>query len=105
VAFEEVHVFDTSEEAVERGGEDDDGNVGAAAAKERGDFGAKLAGAEVVVEDGDVDVVEELDGLVNAGGRDTLITMLAKDGGAEMEIGGFVVEQKNSHGLWVRVGH
>ena len=59
VALEEMHVFDAAEVAVERGGEDDDGDVGAAAAQESGDFGAELAGAEVVVEDGDVDVVEE----------------------------------------------
>ncbi len=60
VALEQVHVLDAAEAALERGGEDDDGDLGAAAAQLGGDFGAELAGAEVVVEDGDVDVVEEL---------------------------------------------
>jgi hypothetical protein len=100
-----VHVLNAAEEAVEGSGEDDDGNVGAAAAKKRGDFGAELAGAEMIVEDGDVDVVEMLDGLIDGGGGNTLVSVLAEDGGAEVEIAGFVIEQENAHGLWVRVGH
>ncbi len=99
VALEEMHVFDAAEVAVERGGEDDDGDVGAAAAKEGGDLGAELAGAEVVVEDGDVDAVEELGGLFDGGGGDALVAVLAEDGGAEVEIGGFVVEQEDAHRL------
>jgi hypothetical protein len=31
--------------------------------------------------------------------------MLAEDGGTEMKIAGFVVEEQNAHGLRVRVGH
>ena len=58
VALEQMHVFDAAEVVVERGGEDDDGDVGAAAAKKGGDFGAELAGAEMVVEDGDVDLLK-----------------------------------------------
>src|SRR6202012_392874 len=97
--------LDAAEETVERGGEDDDGDVGAAAAEKRGDFGAELACAEMIVEDGDVDVIEVLDGLVDGGSGNTLIPMLAEDGGAEMEIAGLVVEQEDAHGLCVRAGH
>jgi hypothetical protein len=91
VAFEEMHVFDAAKESVEGGREDDDGDVRASAAKERGDFSAKLSGAEMVVEDGDVDVVEELDGLFDGGSGDALIAVLAEDGGAEVEVAGLVV--------------
>jgi hypothetical protein len=100
-----MHVFDTAEVAVERGGEDDDGDVGAAAAKKSGDLGAKLACAEVVVEDRDVDVVEEIGRFFDGGGGDTLVAMLAQDGGAKVQIARLVVEQKDTHGLEVRVGH
>ena len=99
VALEQMHVFDAAEVAVERGGEDDDGDVGAAAAEESCDLGAELAGAEVVVEDGDVDVVEELGGFFDGGGGDALVAVLAQDGGAEMQIGGLVIEQKDANGL------
>jgi hypothetical protein len=105
VAFEEVHVFDAAEEAIERGGEDDDGNVGAAAAEQRGYFGAELACAEVIVEDGDVDFIEELGSFFDGGGGDALVAVLAEDGGAKMKVGGLVVEQKDTHGLCVWVGH
>ncbi len=105
MALEQVHVFDAAEVAVERGGEDDDGDVRAAAAKESGDFGAELAGAEVVVEDGDVDVVEELGGLFDGGGGDALVAVLAEDGGAEMEVGRLVVEQQDTYGLVARARH
>ena len=105
VALEQVHVFDAAEVAVEGSGEDDDGDVGAAAAKESGDLGAELAGSEVVVEDGDVDVVEELGGLFDGGGRDALVSVLAEDGGAEMEVIRLVVQQQNAYGLVARARH
>src|SRR3984885_2751757 len=99
VAFEEMHVFDAAEEAVEGGGEDDDGDVRTTAAEERGDLGTELAGAQVVVENGDVDVVEELGGLLDGGGGDTLVAVLAEDGGAEVQVGWLVVEQEHADGL------
>jgi hypothetical protein len=99
VAFEEVHVLDAAEVAVERGGENDDGDMGAATAKQSSDLGAELAGSEVIVEDRDIDVVEEVGGLFDGGGGDALVAMLAQDRGAEMEIGRFVVEEKDAHGL------
>jgi hypothetical protein len=105
VALEQVHVFDAAEVAVEGGGEDDDGDVGAAAAKESCDLGAELAGSEMVVEDGYVDVVEELGGFFNGGGRDALVSVLAEDCGAEMEIVRFVVQQQNTYGLVARARH
>ena len=105
MALEEMHVFDTAEVAVEGGGEDDDGDVGAASTKKGGHLGAKLAGAKVVVEDRDVNTVEEVGGFFDGGCGDALVAVLAKDGSAEVEIIGFVVEQKNAHWLRVRVGH
>jgi hypothetical protein len=94
-----MHVFDTAEEAVEGGGEDDDRDVRATAAEECGDLGTELTSAEVVVEDGDVDVVEELGGLLDGGGGDALVAVLAEDGSAEVQVGGFVVEQEDADGL------
>jgi hypothetical protein len=105
VAFEEVHVFDPAEVAIERGREDDDGDVGAAAAEESGDFGAELAGAEVVVEDGDVDAVEEFSGFFDGGGGDALVAVLAQDRGAEMKVGGLVVQEQDADGMGVDVWH
>src|ERR1700677_3605084 len=99
VTLEKMHVFDTAEEAVKRGGEDDDGNVRTAAAEERSDLGTELAGAEMVVENGDVDVVEELGGLLDGGGGDALVAMLTEDGGAEVQVGGFVIEQEDANRL------
>ena len=68
VALEQVHVFHSAEVAFERGGHDDDGDVGAAAAQQGGDFGAELPGAEMVIEDRDVNLIEELGGLFDGGG-------------------------------------
>jgi hypothetical protein len=99
VAFEEMHVLDAAEVAVEGGGEDDDGDVGAAAAEERGDLGAELACAEVIVEDGDVDGVEELGGFFDGGGGGALVAVLAEDGGTEKQVCGLVIEQKDANGL------
>jgi hypothetical protein len=100
-----MHILDAAKVAIESGGEDNDGDVRAAAAEESGDLGAELAGAEMVVEDGDVDLVEELSGLFNGGGWDALVAVLAQDGGAEMKIVGFVVEQQDTHGLGVYARH
>jgi hypothetical protein len=94
-----MHVFDAAQEAVERGGEDDDGDVGAAAAKEGGGFGAELAFAEMIVEDGDVDGVEELGGLFDGGDGDAVVAVPAEDGGSEMEIDGVVVEQEDTYAV------
>ncbi len=55
VALEQMHVRGAAELMVERGREDDDGDLGPAGAQAGGDGGAELAGAEVVVEHGDVD--------------------------------------------------
>jgi hypothetical protein len=105
VAFEQMHVFDAAEEAVERGGEDDDGNVRTAATQESSYLGAELTMAEVIVEDGDVDVVEKFGRLFDGRSGDTLIAVLAKDGGAENEIVGLVVEQEDAYWLGVPVWH
>jgi hypothetical protein len=105
VAFEQMHVFYAAEESIERGGKDDDGDVRTAAAQEGGDLGAELTVAEVIVEDGDVDVVEEFGGFFDGGGGNALVAVLAKDGGAENEVVGFVVEKEDANGLGVPVRH
>jgi hypothetical protein len=105
VAFEEMHVFDAAEEAVERGGEDDDGNVGAAAAEEGSYFGAELACSEMIVEDCDVDFVEELGGLFDGGCGEALVAVLTQDCGAEMEVAGLVVKQQDSDWLIASARH
>lgn len=97
VTLEKVHVFDTAEITIECGGDDDDGDMRATAAEVGGNIGTELAGSEVIVEDGDVDVVEELSGLFDGGRRNALIAVLTEDGGAEMEIGWFVVEQEDTN--------
>ena len=97
VAFEQVHVFGAAEETLERGGEDDDGDVGTAAAQQAGDFGAELPGAEMVVEDSDVDVVEELGCLFDGRGGNAVVAVLTEDGRAEKEIVGVVVEQQDAN--------
>src|ERR1700722_5076292 len=91
-----MHVFDASEITVECGREDDDGDVGAGAAEIGRDFSAELTGSEVVVEDGDVYVVEELGRFFDGGGRDALVAMLPKDGCAEMQVGWFVIKQEDA---------
>jgi hypothetical protein len=93
-----VHVLYAAEVAVEGGGEDDDWDVGAASTQAGGDFGAELAGAEVVVEDRNVNVVKKLGGFFDGGGGNALVTVLAKDGGAKVKVGWFVVEQKDADG-------
>jgi hypothetical protein len=100
-----MHVFDPAEEAVEGGRENDDGNVGAAATEEGGDFGAELAGTKVIIEDSDVDVVEELGGFLDGGGGDALVSMLAEDSRAEMQVIGLVVEKENAYGWCLAVRH
>jgi hypothetical protein len=100
-----MHVFDPAEEAVQRGGEDDDRNVGTAATEEGGDFGAELSGAEVIVEDSDVDVVEEFGCLFDGGGGYALVSMLAEDSRAEMQVIGLVVEKENAYGWCLAVRH
>jgi hypothetical protein len=97
VALEEVHVLDAAEVTVERGGEDDDGDVGAATPEVGCNLGAELTGSQVIVEDSDVDVVEEFGRLFDGGGGDALIAVLTKDGGSEMEIGWFVVQQEDTN--------
>jgi len=92
VAFEEMHVFDAAEETVERGGEDDDGDVGASAAKKCSDLGAELACAKMVVEYGDVDAVEEFRSFFDGGGGNALVAVLTQNGGAKVEVGRFVVK-------------
>jgi hypothetical protein len=100
-----MHIFDTAEEPIEGGRENNDRDVGAAAAKERGDFCPKLACAEVVIQYGDVDLIEEFGRLFDSCGGNTLVAVLAKDGRAEMEVTGLVVEQENANRLRVWIRH
>jgi len=87
-----MHVFDAAEVTIERSGKDDDRDMRVLAAETVCDFGTELASSQMVVENGDIDVVEELDGLFDSGGGNALIAMLAENGGSEVQIGWFVVE-------------
>jgi hypothetical protein len=99
VALEKMHVLGASEVALERSGEDDDGDVRAAAAEVGGDLGPELPGAEMIIEDRDIDIVKDLGCLLNGGGRDALIAVLAKDGSAEMQVGRLVVQKEDTNVL------
>jgi len=92
-----MHVLDPAETPLQGGGHDDDGNLGAAFAKLGGYLSAELAGAEMVVEDRDVDLVEELGSLFNSGGGDRAVTVLAEDGPPKVEINGVVVKQQDAN--------
>ena len=91
-----MHVFNSAEVAIESGGEDDDGDVRAAATKKTCNLGTELAGSEVEVEDGYVGVVEEFYGFFNGRGRETLVAVLAEDCCAEMQVCGLIIEQENA---------
>jgi hypothetical protein len=96
-----MHVRGAAEFMLERGREDDDGDFGAARAEAGGDCGAEFAGAEVVVEHGDVDLVDQGHGLFDGGGGFGLIAVLAEDGGAKVEICRLVIEQEDANGSGV----
>ena len=51
----------------------------------------------MVVEDGDVDAVEVLVGLLDGGGGDALVAVLAQDGGTEMKVCRVIVEQQDAN--------
>jgi hypothetical protein len=65
-----MHVLNSAEAALERGGHDDDGHLGTALAQLGSDFGAEFAVAEVVVEDCNIDMIEQLIGFLDGGGGD-----------------------------------
>jgi len=97
VALEQMHVFGATEEAVECCGENDDGNVGTAAAQKIGNFGAELSSPEMVVKHGYIRAVEEFSRLFDGGGGKAVITVLPQDGRAEEEIIRFIVQQKDAN--------
>ncbi len=92
MALQQMHIFHATEVPVQRRRKNNDRNMRASATKKSGDLSAKLASSEVVVEHGDVDFIEELRGLLDRGGRDTLIAVLAQNGRAKMQISRLVVE-------------
>ena len=95
VALEQVHVLDSAEAAVQGSGHDDDGYLGTALAQLGGDCCAELAGSEVVVEDGDVNLIQEPICFLDRGGGESCIAMLAEDCAAQVKVHGVVVEQQD----------
>lgn len=95
VALEKMHVLHSTKVALQGGGHDDDGDLGAVFAQFGCDFGAELACPQVIVEDGDVDLVEELVGFVDGSGGERGVTVLAEDSGAKMQCDGIIVEQQD----------
>jgi len=97
VAFQKVHVLGSAKEAVECGGKNNDGYVRPAAAQETGHFGAELSCSEVVVENGDIDIVEEFGCLLDRGRGNAVVTMLAENGGTEEQVIGLIIEQQDAN--------
>jgi hypothetical protein len=50
----------------------------------------------MVVEHCNIDIIEELCRLLNSGSWNAMVPMLAKNSGAQVKIGGLVIEQKNT---------
>lgn len=93
VSLEQVHVFDTAEASFEGGGEDDDGHLRALLAERCGDLSAKFACSQVVIEYGDIDLVEEGLRLFDGSGSLGMIAEFAQDGRAQQEVFRVVIEQ------------
>jgi hypothetical protein len=92
-----VHVLGAAEVTVKSGGQDDDGNLWAAATEVAGDLGAETAGPEVIVKHGDINVVEGFGGFLDGRGRNTAVPVLAKDRGTKVQIGRFVVQKEDAN--------
>jgi hypothetical protein len=93
VALEKVHIFDTTKVTIESGRQNNDGNMRTTAAKKGCDLRPKLACAQMVVEDGDINTVEELSCLFNRRGGDTFVAMLTQNGGAKVKVIGLIIKQ------------
>src|ERR1700679_4004720 len=105
VPLEEMHVLNTAEIAVKSRRDNDDGHMRTPPPQKGRDLRAKLARAKVVVEDGNVDRIEQLDRLINRCGRDALVAMLSQNCRTKIEVIGFVIEQQDPDWLDKRAGH
>src|SRR6185437_2638838 len=90
-------VFDPAKTAFERCRHDDDGNLRAAATQLCRDLRAKLTCAKVIVQDGDVNLIQHQVGFLDGGRGDRGISVLTEDRGAEMQVYRIVVEQENTY--------
>jgi hypothetical protein len=104
VPLEQVHILGPAEVTLQGCRQDDDWNLGAVTTKVRGDLGAEPTRAKVVIEHGNVDMVEGLGGFLDCGGGNATITVLAQNSGSEVQIRRLVIEQQNAD-VWANVGH
>src|SRR5512147_2821850 len=93
-----MHVSDAPEATLECGRHDDDRNFRTALAERVSDFSAELSCAEMVVEHGDVDVMQLGYGFVDRTGGGYFVSVAAQDSSAEQKMVFEVVEEKNSNG-------
>ena len=94
MTFEQVHIGDTAELALESGRQHNDRNLRTVPAKRFCDRGAELSGAKVVVEHRDIDFVQLGLGLLDGIRGDDLVALLAKNRRAKDEILLAIIEQK-----------
>jgi hypothetical protein len=67
------------------------------------DIGAKFSSAQVVVQHGNVDLIQQPLGLFNRAGRFGHISVFAQDGGAQQEIVRVVIQQQHANGRGSRL--
>src|SRR5205085_33668 len=94
-----MHVFHAAEFPLERGGENDDRNLRALLPQCRRYLCAELAGAKVIVEDGDVNIVYFALGVFDRRRRDGVIAMLPENGGTKEQVISVIIEQQDADGL------
>jgi hypothetical protein len=97
-----VHVLHPAEAPLERGRKDDDGHLRPPLAQLGGDVGAEAPDAEVVIEHGDIDAVQQLLRLLDRIGGLGDVAVLAKDGRAQEKVLRVIVEQQHANRLFLR---
>src|SRR5579871_544260 len=94
VAFQQVHVFNPAELPFECGRENDNGNLRALVPKRLRDFRAEFPRAQMVVENGYIDVFQVNFSFFDRSAGDCFITLPAKDSRAEDEVVLPVIQQQ-----------
>ena len=91
VTLEQVHVFHPAKAPLQGGGKDDDGHFRPAPAQNAGHLRTELARAQMVIEHGDVDLVDQLLRFADGARSVGYVTVLAQDGGSKEQIFWIVV--------------
>jgi hypothetical protein len=88
-----MHVLHAAKAPLERGREDDDRHLGTSLAQLGSHVGAETSGAEVVVQDRDVDAVQQLLCFFDRVGGLRDVAVLAQDGRAQQQVFRMIVQQ------------